>query len=552
MFTRQMSRADNCQIDDVEGVRAEMLLSLGRSRAGYSGQLTRLYREVRELMKEMNPETFEEVRQKLSRINDVFCSFQDCCNRIDNNSSEDPDEKVKAREIYDKEYRGKLEVCGEIEIWLGRNISEIYPELIQPDDSISHVGSRSGSSASTTSSMKLRAKATQLVAKMKLKQLEEEQALEAQLNELKNRMAYLRAKHESDQASAELQMYEEQEVGMISQRSNNKATEPRNIPPAEVIMVPEDENMPANYEIKHAAPVINQNTTRNGHYNTPIASSYPIQQEAQFLFQQQMMQTMTNALFLPKPELSPFDGNPLNYWRFVRSFEKNIESKSSSESERLNYLIQYCSGKAKEVIKNCAIMHEDQGYRAARKILQERFGDPYTIACASINQVTKGPALKPSDREGLLALADKLKDCQLTLSAIGYLDDINSADNLRRIAEQFPFHLKGKWLERARAIREMGRRPNIEDIASFISKAARAANDPVFGQIMEVSKEKVMKKSPLRGSGVAARSAFVVQASDNAKKSETSPTVKPFVYKRSMENANKCLACNSSDHHLSK
>ena len=91
---------------------------------------------------------------------------------------------------------------------------------------------------------------------------------------------------------------------------------------------------------------------------------------------------------------------------------------------------------AKKVIKYCVIMNAEEGYTAARKILQDRFGDSYTIACASIEKVTKGPPLHPSDREGLRSLADKLKECQLTLEAIGYIDDINSADNLRKIAEQ--------------------------------------------------------------------------------------------------------------------
>ena len=64
---------------------------------------------------------------------------------------------------------------------------------------------------------------------------------------------------------------------------------------------------------------------------------------------------MTNALMLPKPELLTFDGNPLQYWRFVRNYEQNIEAKTKDNGERLNYLLQYCTGKAKEVIKNCSV-----------------------------------------------------------------------------------------------------------------------------------------------------------------------------------------------------
>ena len=134
-----------------------------------------------------------------------------------------------------------------------------------------------------------------------------------------------------------------------------------------------------------------------------------------------------------------FNGDPLEYWRFIRNFEQNIENKTTDTSERLNYLLQYCSGKAKEVIKSCVVLDSSVGYKTARKLLYDRFGEPYAIATAYIDLVTQGPPIKANDREGLRVFSDKLKDCELTLSAIGYLEDLNSADNLKKIANIFPF-----------------------------------------------------------------------------------------------------------------
>lgn len=211
--------------------------------------------------------------------------------------------------------------------------------------------------------------------------------------------------------------------------------------------------------------------------------------------QEKIMSTMANALRLPKPELFTFDGNPLSYWRFIRNFERNIEQKSSDEADKLNYLLQYCTGKAKEVVRNCVVMDPSLGYTTARKLLKERFGEPYVIASAHIEQITKGPPLKASDREGLLNLADKLKDCELTLKSIGYLDDLNSADNLKQITERFPLHLKARWLDLARVIRSGGGKPNIAQMSQFISERAMAANDPVFGDIMD-SKDQHKSERP--------------------------------------------------------
>lgn len=83
------------------------------------------------------------------------------------------------------------------------------------------------------------------------------------------------------------------------------------------------------------------------------------------------------------------------------------------------------------------------GYQRARALLQERFGQPFKMATAQLNQLTYGPSLKPHDHRGLLAFAVQLRDGQNALESIGYLDEINSADNLRRIVDRLPFHLKG-------------------------------------------------------------------------------------------------------------
>jgi len=134
-------------------------------------------------------------------------------------------------------------------------------------------------------------------------------------------------------------------------------------------------------------------------------------------------------------------------------------------------------------------MDPSMGYMAARKLLKERFGHPYTIAAKFVSEITEGPQIKPSDRLGLLEFADKLKNCEHTLKSMGYLDEINSADNLRRIVQRLPFHLRTKFVEVADAIQQSGKRPNIKDISAFVAAKARAANNPVFGSIMDVTPE---------------------------------------------------------------
>lgn len=152
----------------------------------------------------------------------------------------------------------------------------------------------------------------------------------------------------------------------------------------------------------------------------------------------------------------------------------------------------------------------------------------HVIASAYIEQITKRPPLRASDREGLLNFADKLKDCELTLRSIGYLDDLNSADNLKQIAERFPIHLKARWLELARVIRNGGGRPNLGQMSEFITERAMAANDPVFGGIMDSKdqhkSEKLQQKHrPVRSPSRATTLATQAEPSKVA----NTPGVKP-------------------------
>ena len=51
---------------------------------------------------------------------------------------------------------------------------------------------------------------------------------------------------------------------------------------------------------------------------------------------------------LPKSELMSFDGDPLEYFLFISSFENSVE-KDTDDKRRLQLLIQYCGGKASQV-----------------------------------------------------------------------------------------------------------------------------------------------------------------------------------------------------------
>ena len=75
-----------------------------------------------------------------------------------------------------------------------------------------------------------------------------------------------------------------------------------------------------------------------------------------------------------------FGGNPLQYYLFIISFEAAIHLQSINNNTRLVHLTQFCTGKVKKAIQACITMPEEEGYKTARKILEQRFGNSYVIA----------------------------------------------------------------------------------------------------------------------------------------------------------------------------
>ena len=131
-----------------------------------------------------------------------------------------------------------------------------------------------------------------------------------------------------------------------------------------------------------------------------------VQQQQQQLMElhqqafQSMASTIRQGFTLPRLELSPFNGNPLEFWSFMRSFENNIKKNIQDECERLTFPLQYCTGTAKNAIKSRVTMYPAIRYQTTRKLLKDRFGQPFKIPTAHVNQVTRGPAAKPNNQRG--------------------------------------------------------------------------------------------------------------------------------------------------------
>ena len=213
-----------------------------------------------------------------------------------------------------------------------------------------------------------------------------------------------------------------------------------------------------------------------------LDAQYFQNQQLQALIQRQQESTL--ALTLPQPNVPVFSGNPIEYWTFIRAFENLIDRKTTSESARLYYLVQYTSGDVQELVKSCLSIGDDSGYQRARKLLQKAYVSSYKIANAYVKKLTSGPAIKAEDGEGLRKLSIALTGCKNTLTEIGYLNKLENPDILRTIVQRLPFGLRQRWRDVADNITEtQNREITIADLSDFVNAKARAATHAIFGDL---------------------------------------------------------------------
>ncbi len=51
---------------------------------------------------------------------------------------------------------------------------------------------------------------------------------------------------------------------------------------------------------------------------------------------------MLDIMKLPRPDMGKFDGDPLRYWTFMRTFDACVRNTTVSDADKVNCLMQHC------------------------------------------------------------------------------------------------------------------------------------------------------------------------------------------------------------------
>lgn len=191
---------------------------------------------------------------------------------------------------------------------------------------------------------------------------------------------------------------------------------------------------------------------------------------------------------LPKIEIDKFDGNPMKFWKFLKTFEMSVSDRLWDENQRLIYLLHYCTGDAKEAIEHCVFLPEEKGYSKAMEILKTQFGRPHDIAERFLSELLVNQPIGPGDTDSLRKLVRQMTSCELALSQMNYTADLNCTTNLKRIVARLPRHLQQRWAELADDTLQEGAEPSFRQLISFLEKRLSISSN-CYGQAANPSRK---------------------------------------------------------------
>ena len=124
------------------------------------------------------------------------------------------------------------------------------------------------------------------------------------------------------------------------------------------------------------------------------------------------------------------------YINTVRSFESQIESKMKSSDVFLRYSEQYLEGEPRELIKGCPHLDKLNGYLEAKKLLSEKYGEPYKISNAYIKKINEWPCIQPGYDLALNRFSTFIVQCQSAMNSLPFLTIHSHPHNMQSMVHE--------------------------------------------------------------------------------------------------------------------
>lgn len=192
---------------------------------------------------------------------------------------------------------------------------------------------------------------------------------------------------------------------------------------------------------------------------------------------------------LPARDIPLFDGDPLQYISFIRTFEQGMEEKGIKR-DSVYYLDQFTRGQPWELVHICLHMTPELGYEKAKRRLQQHFGCEYKVAVVNIEKALSWSPVKNEAVKALQLFSLFLRGCCNVMEEFLYMQELDMPSNIRAVVSKLPFKLRERWRNIAHNIGEStGNRAQFKDLVNVIERHMRILSDPLYGNISDSPSE---------------------------------------------------------------
>jgi len=196
-----------------------------------------------------------------------------------------------------------------------------------------------------------------------------------------------------------------------------------------------------------------------------------------------------------KVEPPCFNGNPAEYYSFIKAFDTLIDRPLLDPNRKLFFLLHYTKDIAHSLIKGCQHMPSDRGYKEARNLLQSYFGQKHKIIEACMRPILKGPVLSERDQRGIIKFSADLTSCLYTLEGMDCLDRMDNMDVVSKIANRLPPTWIPNWYHESDQIMHVQHKDIcVKDLCEFVRRKTREGTN--FLQIPTAFKSSGLQQRP--------------------------------------------------------
>ena len=249
---------------------------------------------------------------------------------------------------------------------------------------------------------------------------------------------------------------------------------------------------------------------------------------------------------LPVKEPPVFSGDYFEYPAFVTAFDSIICSNVPSNRDRLYFLDKYTKGKANNVVKGFLAMSSDSAYERARKMLDQRFGNPVHVAEAYKSSLRSWSKINDGDSSGLQDFSDFLVRCEEAMKTMQSMGDLDSTETLRLVSSKLPSYSAVKWCRHAHETQTKSKKiVTFSALVKFVRGEAELANDPIFSPDALKAERKKTGAQPKWGWRNKSRKKDDSNLSANSFATAGSPPVNNLVSSSKPSADQNCPLCNA-------